>query len=172
MILLFEGWDKAGKTTLSKKIQNELNFQYFKSTKEINSNVDLEEAIKYDWRFMLDFLSQITCDVCFDRSFISQYVYSYLLREENIQKKYTSFNVYENIFKNYVKQFNNIQSKIIYCVREDYANIVDDQVDITLADNANELYRQFFFNFNIQPIICHYEAGIDFNFNKIVKELL
>lgn len=171
MILLFEGWDKAGKTTLSKKVQNELNFQYFKSAKEISSDVDLEEAIKYDWRFMLDFLSQIICNVCFDRSFISQYVYSYLLREENIQKKYVSFNIYENIFKNYIKQFNSIQGKIIYCVRNNYVDVIDDQVDITLADNANELYQQFFSNFNIQPIICQYEDGIDFNFNKIKKEI-
>ena len=172
MILLFEGWDKAGKTTLSKKVQSELNFQYFKSRKEIHSGVDLEEAIKYDWRFMLDFLSQITCDVCFDRSFISQYVYSYLLREENIQKKYLSFANYENIFKNYVNQFNNIQSKVIYCYRKDYENVIDDKVDITLVNKANELYKQFFRNFNVTPILCCYEDGVDFNFNKIKKEIL
>jgi len=172
MILLFEGWEKAGKTTLAKKVKNELNFQYFRSNKQINSGIDLEKAINYDWRFMIDFLSQINCNICFDRSFISQYVYSYLFREANILENYTK-EEYFKIFQQYTLNLSTCNYKIIYCTRDCYNNVIDDQVDITKVNEAKHLYTSFFekcVNKN-NLIICNYKDGIKNNFDKIKKEL-
>lgn len=171
MILLFEGWEKVGKTTLALKCASDLNFQYFRSTKQISSGVNLEQAIQYDWRFMLNFLSQVSIDACFDRSFISQYVYSYMFRKENIKKEYT-FKEYEDLFTNYTNKFLNLGGKIIYCYRQEYNDATDDKVDITRVAEAHQLYLDFFAKFNLNPIICKYEDGIAANFNKIKKEFL
>lgn len=172
MILLFEGWEKVGKTTLALRTRDELNFQYFRSNKQINSNIDLEKAIKYDWRFMIDFLSQVNINICFDRSFISQYVYSNLFRKENILKNY-SLEDYNNIFKQYCDSLSLINYKIIYCYRETYNNEIDDQVDITKVNEANNLYSYFFNIYaNTSDILtCHYEDGIQYNIEKIKQEI-
>ena len=172
MILLFEGWEKVGKTTLARSIKTDLNFQYFRSTKQINSNVDLEQAIKYDWRFMIDFLSQVKTDVCFDRSFISQYVYSNLFRKDNILKNY-DLNEYDIIFKQYCDSLSLIDYKIIYCYREHYNDEIDDQVDITKVNEANKLYLDFFNKFveSSNLICCNYEDGLQYNINKVKQEI-
>jgi hypothetical protein len=72
----------------------------------------LEKSIKYDWRFMIDFLSQIECNICFDRSFISQYVYSYLFRKNNILENYTN-EEYLNIFKQYTQNLYKFNYKYV-----------------------------------------------------------
>lgn len=173
MILLFEGWEKVGKTTLANKVKDELNFNYFRSSKQINSGINLERAIQYDWRFMIDFLSQIQIDVCFDRSFISQYVYSNLLRKKNILKNY-DLDQYDNVFKQYCDLLSSFNYKIIYCYREQYDDETDDQVDITKVKKANELYYEFFNRFvnKNNLLTCYYEDGTQSNFEKIKRHII
>jgi thymidylate kinase len=87
MIIIFEGADGVGKTTLAKELNLRLaNSMYMKRTptfkyKDANTFyhcvVDLTRSSEYDWRFMLDMISK-PCEefnFIFDRSFITQAVY-------------------------------------------------------------------------------------------------
>lgn len=172
MLIIFEGFEKAGKTTLAKKIKEKYNFLYFKPTKQINSGLNLERSIMYDWRFLLDLIHQNDFNLIIDRSFISQYVYSMVLRLNNILKEYNSFDLYNQLFYEYCEKINNIKSLVVYCTRENYQNVVDENVDININKNINEGYNDFFEKFKINNIVnCKFEDGIEKNLKKIEENM-
>ena len=172
MILIFEGFDKSGKTTLAKKISEKYNFSYFKPTKQINSSINLEESIKHDWRILLDLFSQININIIIDRSFISQWVYSIILRKDLIKKQYGNLEEYNKIFENYCNELNKINSLIIFCKRKNYDNENDEHVNVKDNKLFNFVYDDFFKMFKIKNILkCDFENGIEDNFLKIERKL-
>jgi len=174
-LIIFEGFEAAGKTTLCKLLQQSLNCEYFRSTKQINSGLNLESAIQYDWRFMLDFVSQLKYSqtYIFDRSFISQYVYSYILREERILSIFLTLNDYDQVFKWYCSALQDIDHLVVLCTRENYDGVTDEQVSINMADKMKAKYSEFFSDIgsDLNLLTCKFEDGISVNFNKLVKEL-
>ena len=180
MIIIFEGVDKAGKTTLAKKISKEYNIKYFKSSHEIFSGIDLEESIKYDWLFMLDFLKQTDFNVIFDRSFISQFVYSLHYRYKNIEKHYNKLSDYFNVFAKYINILCSIPHIVIYCNRENYVVVKDEKILLnsrvinSLKNEYNSFFEIFTFNefeYKLDLVKCKFEDGVNFNLNKIKKTL-
>ena len=168
MIYIFEGFDRSGKTTLSEMLAESKNIKRFKSSFEIFSKVDLEEATKHDWRFLLDVLSQVSIDLIFDRSFFSQYAYSMILRKDNVLRHFSSINEYEDLMKTYCEKLSKMPHVIVYCVRSDYSGIVDDKVDIALHTQINQNFEKIFTFCNKLNIIkCNFEDGIQHNFEKV-----
>jgi len=172
MIIIFEGFDKSGKTTLANLLKQKYNFLYFKPTRQINSGLNLEQSIKYDWRFLFDFLNQNNVNVIIDRSFISQYVYSFILRRENILAEYSLYSEYDSLFIEYCEMLNNLEHLVVYCKRSDYTNATDDKVDININQDIKTMYDYFFDTYAINNLItCNFENGIDANFLKIEEKL-
>ena len=94
-IIFVEGVDQAGKTTKVRQIINAdpNQFVYFRSNYQKDSRfagelVNLEESMKHDWRILFDFINQ-TSDpnkiLIVDRGFLSSYVYSLILRHEDLE---------------------------------------------------------------------------------------
>lgn len=179
MILFFEGFEKSGKTTLAQKMHLDRysklykDFNYFRSSKQINSDVNLEEAIKYDWRFMLDFLSQVEVNAIFDRSFISQYVYSMILRRENILRHFGDVNPYEKLFLEYCNKLQTIDHLVVYCQRHNYKDEKDEHVDISMVNQIKIMYECFLNHTgkSLNILRCDFEDGIEKNYRKIVRRI-
>jgi len=176
MIIILEGGEKTGKSTLAEKIQKENYFAYYRSTHQKDKKTNLEEAIKHDWRFFLDIYSQIKYDfdIIFDRSFISQYVYSTLFRKQNILKYYNNLKNYEKIFKNYCNILYKVEHLIIYCTRKIYLTTdTDDYIDLKFSDQIEKKFNFFFkkIGYNLNIIECKFEDDIEDNIKKIQKEI-
>ena len=173
MIIIVEGFDRSGKTTLCDLICEKTKIKKFKSSFEIFSKIDLEEAIKHDWRFVLDILSQVEFDIVFDRSFISQYVYSKILRIDNVIHQFKSIGNYDNMFKLYCDKLENIKHLIVYCERQNYIGVIDDKIDVSLNRIAKMEYNVFIAKFcaKLNVIRCNFENGIDNNMNVLETTL-
>ena len=117
MILIFEGGEKTGKSTLAEFLKNKLfreytfgeidnYYKYYRSTHQKDKTIDLEESIKSDWRFFLDIYQQVNFNIIFDRSFISQYVYSMIFRKNNVLKHFSDIKKYDkkvyNIYGSFI----------------------------------------------------------------------
>jgi len=171
VIYIVAGVDKTGKTTLCDGLANALNIPKFKSTYELFSDINLEEAIQHDWRFFIDVYNNLdNVDIIFDRSFICQWVYSLTLRADNVFKQYHSIPEYNQIFKEYVKQLDG-RVKYIFCYRDEDWDIEDEIIESSSFKSLQNTYESFFLIFNITPIRCRFEDGIEYNLNKVIKEI-
>lgn len=175
MITIFAGFDHSGKTTLATKLKNsKYNFEYYRSTHQQNKTINLEEAIKHDWRFLLDILQQININIIFDRSFICQYVYSLKFRKDSILNQFKNINKYFELFEEYCKILSNINHRIIFCYRNFYDTFeTDNYVDLNLHKEMTASYKDFLKKYSkyLNIINCEFEDGIQFNFNKILENL-
>lgn len=169
--VILEGMDNSGKTTICDLV-NRCGYRPFKSSNEISSGVDLEEAIRHDWRFLIDFIRQMNTPVVFDRSFITQWAYSMHLRQDNILKHYGSFDNYNEVFRKYCAQMH-IGTLVIFCKRQDYTGTTDDKVDMQIAIDVQERFIQFFnsIGLDLDILECEFEDGIEANKIKILKKL-
>lgn len=171
MIYIFEGIDKSGKTTLAELLSKYLDIPIFRSSDQKSKKLDLEKAIQYDWNFYLDIASQTNQDIIFDRSYISQYVYSLVYRKHNVYKLY-SIDQYNNIFLEYNRKLQKIDHKLFYCLRKDYNNIYDDFVDLSKVNKLKEVYETFFnLKESVNKIDLYFENSIETNFKILKKEL-
>lgn len=117
MIYLFEGVDGVGKTALARLFSEKKGITIFKSAAQKQPMIDLEEAYKHDWRFLLDFFSQTAStpfDVIFDRGFLSEFVYGMLLRSDNVIQKFGSVENFYSLTVEYCNKFSALSGVYIF----------------------------------------------------------
>lgn len=177
-IVIFEGPDQCGKTTLAEMfMEHRPGYQYFRSTKQMGSNVDLEAAIKYDWRFMLDFLSQvgIGSGVIFDRAFVSQFVYSITYRLDNVAKHYAP-KEYTDLFEDYVNKLSELNHYVVFCYRKSYEGLIDKhnaEVNEEKMKRVSHNFANFFGTTGVKlnVIWVPFENGIEKNLKILLEEI-
>src|SRR3990167_9124961 len=77
-IIIFDGCDRTGKTTISKALSEKLNIPLFKRI-DINKNYDYLIDIIYCGEFYTQLLEQTKYSIIFDRLYPSELVYSHVL---------------------------------------------------------------------------------------------
>lgn len=171
MIIIYEGIDHSGKSTLAQLQSYTQNIPYYRSIHQKDKITDLEESCKHDWRFFLDISSQTNQNIIFDRSFISQYVYSTCFRKENIMKHFDSLNDYEKVFKEYCKQLSQINHIVYHCTRKDFNNEVDDYIDLSNSQNISDVFNEFFNKYKkyVNVHTLKFEDGILNNIKKVME---
>lgn len=132
MLVLFEGPDGAGKTTLIKKLIAE-HFKdalYCKRTswKNFNpaqssykENIDLDVSILYDWRFFFESLSANFINTMFflDRSFITHKVYQLAINQSTRTPKT------DDILESYEKELLRHPHLVVYTKHSKLRDEVD-----------------------------------------------
>jgi len=168
-LVIIEGLDKSGKSTLAKELAKKFKMDYFKSSYDPAHHFDTEESARYDWNFLLDVLSKTKVDIVFDRSFITQYVYSTYFRGSNILKHYSSFEEYHAIFKEYINKFLALGGIIVYLKRQDFDKIKLTDEKFTQKDLINLQIRfdEILENTKINPVTSYFECG-----KKIVRDII
>jgi hypothetical protein len=169
MIYIFSGVDRTGKTTMADLLSIRSNMPKFKSSSEIFSKIDLEEAIKHDWRFFIDVYKSIPdVDIIFDRSFVCQWVYSTHLRASNIYQRFHDMHEYDTLFETYIRQLTG-HVKFIFCTRQDWNGEQDEIIESSDFKPLQQKYRFFYERFGIEPLELKFENGIEYNYNEVKK---
>jgi len=141
MIIIIEGVDKTGKTTLAKELAKKLGLQYFKSNLQKGhfNNNDFKNALKYEGLFMIDFLEQVNINLIIDRSYPSEFAYARAYERETDDK--ILFELDDRCAK--------LGVLMIYCYKTDndqYLNELTDEIiiDHTKMDLIKHCYDSFF----------------------------
>ena len=129
MLILFEGPDGSGKTTLINALKTHhfkdaliCKRNSFKTWSEDNSNypinIDLTESALWDWRFFLEMHKSNFASHMFlcDRSFITQIVY------QNATGPETKFDALDKTLDAYEKEVFDVPHLVVYCKRSTLRN--------------------------------------------------
>lgn len=85
-IILFEGFDGTGKSSIAKELSIKLNIPYFKKPNDdesLTSNYNPEMSLIYETRKFIEFLdAKVIKDVIIDRDYISEFAYGKILRDK------------------------------------------------------------------------------------------
>ena len=135
-ILIVEGVDMVGKTTILSELSKQINIPVYKEVREerwYDHYIDL----KYAEESRIQMLEQLGFSVIFDRSYISEFAYAHAYN------RLTNDEIIGNLDKRYAK----LGAKIIYlykqnhCV-EDKTHLIECEKYKTVEENY-EIYLQF-----------------------------
>lgn len=147
MILIFEGVDKSGKTTIAKAFAQKHRYYYFKHS---NQQLTMQSMNRFksvvEATFFIDFLSQINLDLIIDRGIPSEVVYSAVYhRPQNIN----------DIFE-LDRQFSNINSVIIYCEKDHDKNTFNDEcINYEDIEPLKQAYRTYLKSSSMPSLILN-----------------
>jgi hypothetical protein len=83
-IILFEGPDGVGKTSIAKGLSQATGIPYFKMNSEHDNwrKGKFREALEFDQTYLSQFLRQTGCSVIIDRAWPSEWVYSRVFKRD------------------------------------------------------------------------------------------
>lgn len=137
-LLVIEGCDMIGKSTLIKELSRITKIPSYKAKNEqfdfVNSQDKFLNHLYWSDTRQLDLLEQIGFSIIFDRAWPSEYAYSqFYNRKTDIQQ----------LLKN-DERYAKLGAKILFCYRNSYAGLQDD-LDPNL--NATNLHKiHYFYN--------------------------
>ena len=137
-VILCEGTDRSGKSTIGKLISEKLNISYFKYTrdKEALSGSDMTSAmLKYTDPYFCDFLKQTKASVVIDRHYPSEWTYSQILGRKTD----------EDGIRRTDELFSQIPATILILKRKSYVGVSDDdpRLDSSTLEKISQKYDEF-----------------------------
>lgn len=133
-IIIFEGHDMSGKTTIAKALANQTGLPYFKIERD-NKWWDPDTNLKYTTEEISKFLAKTNMRVILDRWVPSDYVYSKLFN------RHIDF---DRIFK-IDKILAKTKTLIVLCYKDKYAFQIDEKdKDLVGPDVYNKMTNLYF----------------------------
>lgn len=137
MIMLFEGPDRCGKTTIAKAVSKATRIPYYKSSGERKAFASrdngadwFKNTLIYSGQYFADYLEQVNPHLIIDRGYPSERVYSKFFGRETI----------EDVHKRLDAAYNRCNVRIIVCRRKSYKGIKDDiRPDIINSESLERL---------------------------------
>lgn len=132
-----DGCDMCGKTHIAHLLGERLGINVFKASSEHDTFLSRQDRFINDLRFAdprtIDLLNQLRFSAIFDRSYISEWVYSRFFNRPTDEK-----------MLNYVDAgFQNLNARIIWCDRHSFVGITDDldpRIDSVALTRLQGLY--------------------------------
>ena len=129
-VIIFEGIDNTGKTTIAKALAHETLIPYFKNPREkqavLNGEFDIESR---NGVMLMDFLKMTGHPVIMDRNYASEYAYGKGLRDKCDDESIRRFD----------DTYSEIGTLIVYCSKENH--VPND--DWLRNDQAQEVIRWY-----------------------------
>jgi len=133
IIIIFEGHDKSGKTTISTELSKRINVPIFKlkkNKKQFDQLIDLFYGVEST----VQFIEQTKCSVILDRFYPSEYVYSKVYKRFTNVKKILELD----------KRMSRMNTFIIVCYKDPEAYEIDPaDIDITTPKDYSALTQSF-----------------------------
>lgn len=138
MIIIFEGPDMTGKTTIAKALAEYLDIPYFKNTLQSQAFLNWKDdpddnfflgLIKYSDPYFISYLGQSGASVVIDRAYPSEWVYSALFKRETDQRGLQQSD----------EGYAALGAKIVITTRSTYTQDDDLAPDILNASKITEL---------------------------------
>lgn len=135
-IIIFEGHDKSGKSTIAKELSKRIEVPIFKVVRD-NYKWDPDINLKYLTEGVTQFIEQSGTSIILDRWHPSDFMYNCLFNRENPTKKI--FDIDERLAK--------LGALIVVCYKSEHAYEVDEEdkdfVNPTMYTDMTNLYRVF-----------------------------
>lgn len=131
-ILIFDGIDGVGKSTISNALSEIINRPVFKKT-NVKNNYDFVIDLVYSVESYTQFLEQTKYSVIFDRLYPSEYAYS---------KVFNRYTIHEKI-KEIDRRFAKMGAKIIILEKNKKSYVKDDIIPIEKYDELKTMFRKF-----------------------------
>jgi len=137
-IIIFEGHDNSGKTSIATNMARMWNYQYFKShlqAKHFKERTFLQ-ALRFETDYLLDFLEQVQVGgkgLIIDRHLPSEFAYSFAFDRET-DHEYI-WNADEKLAK--------MRACIIYCYKDEVINYEDHLIDESKVQAIKEGYEWY-----------------------------
>ena len=146
MILIFEGHDKAGKSTIAKSFASIFGHQYFKHGRQANSFYQKHnrEFIFYEALLLLDFLSQVKVNVVIDRHIPSEYVYGV------VNKREINFDLIKKIDTKWA----DLGAKLVICEKQYFKEDEFSQEELLEESKLDEVKKYFRLYSEITAMKC------------------
>jgi len=164
MIIIFEGTDCVGKTTLLNKVATKLNYPTFKRDRTVLPDAGNAFDCYIEIDLLLDFINQTNINLIVDRLWLSEIVYSEVYGREYNKKAYELFDLTMQ------------NQSIIICVTANGISIKNRfaKEDMVTFDKALEIQQKYFDYIHIlhTPLIFidnSDNVSIDINVDKIVN---
>ena len=132
-IIIFEGHDKVGKTTIAEALSRQQQIPIFKLQRD-KKWFDPYVVSKYGDEMLLQFLEQTKYSIILDRCFPSQYAYS----------KVHDRAFDEGLLFEYDKRYSNLNTFIIYCYKNKKAYLKDEIIDVSNYPKLTKQFNLFF----------------------------
>lgn len=135
-IIIFEGVDHVGKSTISQALSNEIGVPVFKNPRE-KRGFQLNELMmmtRYAGLNMMDFLQVTGYSCIFDRAFPSEYAYGRTYKRE------IEIDVINELDRGYAK----LGAVYIYLYKDGHAGYKDDLIDFSYVAEIKRRYLEFF----------------------------
>ncbi|SRR6266704_596315 len=138
-VILFEGMDMTGKSTIAKEYGRKHSIDYFKNPNEHFqvAKGETRQVTKYAGVFFAEFIKQVKINAIIDRHYPSEWVYSQVLKREHD----------EEILKYIDICFEEANVKIIIChsslVHVSYKAEQHGLIDINSMMKINSFYKSF-----------------------------
>jgi thymidylate kinase len=135
-IIIFEGADKSGKTTIAKELSKRTGLPIFKVQRN-KYNWDKDANLQYGTEQITQFLEQTGASVILDRFHPSDYMYSKLFGRTVNMKKVREIDA----------RLAEIGTVIVYCYKDPEFYVEDEEdkdfVNSSMYDRMTSLYQQF-----------------------------
>lgn len=133
-IIIFEGHDMSGKTTIAKQLSAKLNIPYFKHNKN-GAWWDPIVSLLYSSEPILQLIEQTGMNIIIDRFHGSEYAYSKAFNRQSLPE----------IVQKIDNRFAEMNAKIIICEKDSIAYQEDDGhiAPVDKYDSIKEAYRDF-----------------------------
>lgn len=133
-IILFEGPDGVGKTSIARGLSQATGIPYFKMNSEHDNwrKGKFREALEFDQTYLTQFLKQVRCSVIIDRAWPSEWVYSKVFKRETNH----------DILYQLDKEWADLGARIIIPWREDYSKNREDE--LVPKDKLKSIHDAYF----------------------------
>lgn len=145
-IIIMEGHDLAGKSTIARACCRIYGFQYFKhhgQAKHFKENNFLQ-AMKYEMDYFIDFLQQVEIEsgIIIDRCTPSEFAYSHAFERETDEEYLIKVD----------EEFSKLGAIIIYCYKDKIINYEDHLIPESKIEKIKEGYEKYF-NLTKMPVL-------------------
>jgi thymidylate kinase len=165
-IIIFEGHDKSGKSTIAAELSKQNNIPIFK----VNRSKywwDPEVNLKYLTEGITQFIEQTGQSVILDRWTPSDYMYSKLFDRDISYRKIADIDA----------RLGKLNALIVYCYKDKEAFVHDEEdkdfIDITMYEKMTSLYEEFAVNSKCRALWLNTsDQNLDAQLAKINSKLL
>lgn len=134
-VLIIEGPDRCGKTTIGCELKKHLNIPYFKNSDEhkyfLSDPSYFKNAVKYVDTYFASYLKQSNASVILDRSYPSEWVYSRVFNRST----------YDDVLNELDESHSKLGTKIIITYKNNYDDTNDQYQSIN--ENILKIHNQY-----------------------------
>jgi len=135
VMIIFEGPDNSGKSTIAKNYSELINIPYYKNPREreYKKSGEISLMSKYCMVWLADFIQQVPVSVILDRHYPSEWVYSQVEKREHN----------ERLLREVDTLFAKRGAKIIICMKDSYEGYTDETTHASAIPQLVEMYKSF-----------------------------